>query len=114
VVGEADGGSRRILEALSIWSCFFFAAVGLDFAELVERSFELAREAMLVHAEVRERAGLFADGGGHGEGGVDFRVRGVDVRRLLGEAEREQIGFKSCDAIETPGGVGERLDELLF
>ena len=57
---------------------FFFAAFGLNFAELFESSFELAGKAVLVAAEIGERAGLIADGGGHGEGGVGFRMSGVD------------------------------------
>src|ERR1035438_8913111 len=42
---------------------FLFAALGLDFAELVECPFELAGEAMLVRAEVGQCAGLFAERG---------------------------------------------------
>ena len=45
---------------------FFLAALGLDFAELVEGPFELAGEALLMHAEVRERAGLLAERGCRG------------------------------------------------
>ncbi len=93
---------------------FVGAAIGLDLAELVERSFELAREAMLVRAEVRECAGVLAQGGGHGKRGVDFRMGRVDVVRLLVDAEREQVGFEGGDAIEAPGSVGERLHELIF
>jgi hypothetical protein len=69
---------------------------------------------MLVAAEVRERAGLFADRGGHGESGVNFRVSGVDVVGLFVDAERKEVSFESGDAIDTPGCVGEGLHELLF
>ena len=57
---------------------FFFAAFGLNFAELFQSSFELAGKAVFVAAEIRERAGLVADGGSHGEGSVGFRMSGVD------------------------------------
>jgi len=93
---------------------FFFAPLGLNFAELFERPFELAREAMLMAAEVGESPDLIADGSGHGESGLDFRVGGVDVFGLFVDAESEKIGFESGDAVDAPGCIGEGLDELLF
>ena len=93
---------------------FYFAALGLNFAELLERPFELAREAVLMAAEVRESAGLVAHGGGHGEGGLDFRVSGIDVFGLFVDAEGEKISFESGDAVDAPRCIGEGLHELLF
>ena len=43
---------------------------------------------MLVGAEIRERAGLLADRGCHGEGSMGFRVSSVDFVGLFVDAER--------------------------
>ena len=93
---------------------FFFAALGLNLAELLESSFELAGKAMFVAAEVGEGADLFADGSGHGQSGLDFRVSGGDIGRLFVDAESKKISFKSGDAIDAPGSIGEGLNELLL
>jgi hypothetical protein len=68
------------------------AALGLDFAELIERLLELAGEPLGVRAE-----------------GGQLRDEGLGVG-VLGE----QLGFQKRDAVETPGGVGEFLGELGF
>ncbi len=74
--------------------CFGGAAFGLDFAELFESAVELSGESRLVCAEGGEGAGLLDEGFGGSWG--------------------EEGGFKGGDAVEAPGGGGERVDELFF
>ncbi len=92
-----DGGGIFEVAELAL------AAVILDGAELFERFVELFREAMAVHAE-----------GGDGFVGVhDVESdRGFFSRRVGGAGE--EVGFEERNAIESPGGVGDFLDELGF
>ena len=79
------------------------AALGLDFAELVECLSELAGEALRVHAE-----------GGEGTVGVDdVEVDAGLIGVRVGGAV-EEGGFEHRDAVEAPGGVGELPGELSF
>jgi hypothetical protein len=78
-----DGGGVFEVAAL--------CAFGLDFAEVVQGLLELAGEPLVVHTE-----------GGEGAVGVD------DVN--VGASE--ESNFERRDAVDTPGGVGEFLDEL--
>jgi len=77
------------------------AALGLDFADVVQGFLELAGESLVVQTE-----------GGEGAVGVDD----VEVDRgLLGGwvgGAVEEGGFEQGDAVEAPGGVGEFLGEL--
>src|SRR5579863_9728386 len=76
-------------------------AVGLDFAELLEGSLELAREARAVEAE-----------GGDGAVGVDdVEGDGGFFVGWMGGA-MEHLGFEGGDSVEAPGGVGKFLSEL--
>ena len=93
---------------------FFFTALGLHVAELFECPFELTRETLLVHAERAQCARLFAEGVGRGEGDVGLGMIGDDVIGMLGHAEAEQTVFERGNAVEAPGSVGERLDELVL
>ncbi len=70
----------------------FVAALGLDFAELVDGLLELAGEPLVVHAE----------SGDQGNKGLGVRVLGKELR------------FELRDAVEAPGGVDEFLGELSF
>ena len=81
-----EGGGIFEIAALAI------GAVGLDFAELVERLLELAGQPLRVHAE----------GGEQGNKGLGVGVLG------------KQLGFEQRDAVEAPGGVGEFLREVRF
>ena len=81
-----EGGGIFEIAALAI------GAVGLDFAELVERLLELAGQPLRVHAE----------GGEQGNKGLGVGVLG------------KQLGFEQRDAVEAPGGVGEFLSEVRF
>jgi hypothetical protein len=67
------------------------ATLGLDFAELIHGLLELAGEPRVVQAE-----------GDEGTVGVD------DVK--VGAVE--ESGFECGDAVDSPGGVGDFLDEL--
>jgi len=106
-VGSPDEWSRPLV-------LFSLAAFGLDFAELFEGPFELAGEAVLVHAQGGEGLGLLAEGFGGGQGGVHFRFGGVDAAGVRGHAEGEEVGFQGHDAVQTPGCVGDGLDQLFF
>jgi len=79
------------------------AALGLDFAERVEGLLELAGEAVALDAEAGEEA---------------MGVDDVEGDFLIGwngsGGAREDLGFEERDAVETPGGVGELLNELGF
>jgi hypothetical protein len=91
--------SRGLLEV----TLLLVAALGLDFAELVQGVLELAREAMGVQSE-------------SGEGAVGVDDVKVDAS-LLGwwvGGTVEERGFERGDAVETPGGVGDFLSELGF
>src|SRR5579871_2840553 len=74
------------------------AALGLDGSELNEGLFEEVGDAMAVQAEV-------AEGLNRGLG----RRWGLGVHGL-----GEQIGFEKRHALETPSGVGEFVDEMVF
>src|SRR5260370_16741913 len=67
-----------------------------------------------MHAEGGEGAGVFTQGFGDGQGGVDFRVFGNNVIGVLGEAQGEEIVFQGRNAVQAPGGVGDGLHELFF
>lgn len=96
VVFEKSGG---VVEAAAL----ALGAVGLEVAEGVERFLKLAREAVALDAEVGEESM-----------GVDDVEGDFAIERDGGGGAGEHVGFKQRDAIETPGGVGEFLDELGF
>ena len=79
----------------------------LEFAEQGNGSFELTGEALGVDAEVSElfRVPLEVQAHGYCAAGGAGRAKG-DVR--------EDIGFKRGGAVESPGGVGQCLDEMDF
>jgi hypothetical protein len=77
------------------------AALGLDFAEVIQGLLELAGKALIVQAESRE-----------GTVGVDdVEVDASLIGGWVGGAV-EEGGFERRDAIDAPGGVGEFLGEL--
>ncbi len=61
-------------------------ALSLKFADLLEGLFENPVEALFVHTEVGDDVTLLAVGFGHGEGGADARVIGVDAVFVLESA----------------------------
>ena len=91
---------------------FGYAALRLDLAELSEGAFELASEALAVDADVGECPVVLAEGLGHGESRFDLRMVDVDVILHFGDAERVEIGLDRRGAVDLPGCVAERLDEL--
>ena len=93
---------------------FARAALSLDGVEAFESLLKLAGEALRVDAEVGEVAGLGAEGEGGGERGVNLRIGGVDGVLVFGESEGKEVGFEGGDAVESPGGVGDFMDELFF
>jgi hypothetical protein len=78
-------------------------AVGLDVAERIHGLLELAREALALDAQVGEEA----------MGVDDVKVDGSLLGGRISGAV-EEFGFEERDAVETPGGIGELLDELGF
>ena len=92
MVDENFGGIAELL-------AFAFAALLLDFAELLEGLLELTGEALAVEAE-----------GGECTVGVEDIELGIG--RVSGA--REQLGFEVWNSIEAPGGVGEFVDQLGF
>jgi hypothetical protein len=76
-------------------------AVGLDFAELLQGFLELAGEALVVQPE-----------SGEGTMGIDdVEVdSGLFGGRVGGAIKKG--GFQVRDTVETPGGIGDFLDEL--
>jgi hypothetical protein len=85
------------------FAALMLAALELDVAELVERLLELAGESCAVEAEAGEELVGVDDvesrglrGGGRGQGAVEY------------------VGFEEGDAAESPGGIGEFLNELGF
>src|SRR5947207_5681965 len=92
---------------LDFVAAFLFAASRLDFTELFEAAVELARDALLVHADRSERAHLIAVSLGGRKRGMDFRIIDHDGLGLLFGSEREQVRFVSAGAVEAPGAVGE-------
>jgi len=90
------------------------AALVLDFTELVESAFELAGEALAVDTDLGEGAGVLAERQGHCEGSFGLRMIRPDAGFHFGAAEREEIGLDRGSAVDSPGGIDERLDELGF
>ena len=93
---EFEKGSGTLEVALLLET-----ALGLDFAELVERLLELAGEPLAVHAESGESAVCVDDVK------ADSRLLGGRVGGAVKEG-----GFEHRDAVDAPGGVGELLGEL--
>jgi hypothetical protein len=91
--------SRGLLELALLLA----TALGLDFAELVQRFLELAGEPV----------GVEAEGGESAMGVDDIEIDASLLGGWIGGAIEER-GFERGDAVETPGGVGEFLDELRF
>ena len=81
-----DGSGVPELAALE------FTPLSLDNAKLIERFLELAGEAVAVKAKV-------GHGGDEGLGGGDLV---------------KQVGLEDRNAVETPGSVGQFLDQLSF
>jgi hypothetical protein len=92
-----EGGGVPEVAALAL------VTIGLDIEELVERFLELAGEALALDAEAVEKA----------MGVDDVKVDGGLLGGRIGGAI-QQVGFEERDAVETPGGVGELVDELGF
>jgi hypothetical protein len=80
-----------------------FGAVGLNLAELVEALLELPGKALALDAEVGDEAM-----------GVDDVEGNLLIEREGSSGAREHLGFKQGDVVETPGSVGELLNELRF
>jgi hypothetical protein len=78
---------------------FLGTAGFLEVAELSDGPFELAREALGVEAEVSQGFGL---------------VQETFDEVPPGVVEGEEVGFERDDAIEAPGDVGQRLDQMIF
>ena len=78
-------------------------AVGLGLFELGDVAFEGFLDALFVEGEAFEGSGLFCDGGCFDDGGLDFRVTGLE--ELLGAievAEHDYVLAVGRDGLETP------------
>jgi hypothetical protein len=78
-------------------------ALGLDLAQLVEAFLELPGEAIALDAEVGEEAM-----------GIDDVECDLLIEWDGSGGARQDFGFEERDAVETPGSVGELLNELRF
>ena len=90
------------------------AALGLDLAELREGPFEQADDALAIDADIRKGVDVVAESEGHGEGGVGLGVVGVDAAFVFSDAERKEVGLAGGGAVEAPGGISQRLNQLFF
>jgi hypothetical protein len=86
---------------------FFFGehglAKGLEFQEQVEVHVEVLRQLLLVGGKVREELRVVAEGQRLNHGGVDFRVRRLDVGVGLGMACGEDVFFDGVNTVDSPG-----------
>jgi len=86
----------------------------LELLEQGQGFFELAREALAVEAEGGESLGVGVEDVGDAQGFAHLVGGFVMPQILMDDADGEQIGFDRGDAVESPGGVGEGLDEVSF
>src|SRR5271165_4043466 len=75
-------------------------------------AFASARDALLVEAEVAERLEVLLESERGGAGGSGAIVWRVDLIFEIDGAEGEQGLLHSAEAVETPGAVGDGLDQL--
>jgi hypothetical protein len=73
---------------------------------------ELAGEALAMEAQSGESLGVAVEGVGDAQGLAHLVGSFVEPQILMDHAEHEQVVFERGDAVESPGGVGESLDEL--
>jgi len=83
---------------------YLAAALRLKFAELFCRLIESV--AMLVHTEVGQGLGLFAERPRHGERGRSRVVFCVDA------VLSQHVRFDGRDAIQAPGKIGDGLSQV--
>ncbi len=115
MVGEVFGLVHfQNLSGLVELALFDCAAIGLDLTEQREGPLELAGEALALGADVGKCPHVFAKCQGHRECGFGLRMVDADTVLHFGDAEREEIGLDGGGAVDSPGGVDERLDELGF
>ena len=89
----------RDVEKMVQVTVFLGTAGFLEVAELGHGLFELAGEALAVHAEI-------------GEG---FRLVKEAVHEVPGGVrDAEEVAFEAGHAVEAPGDVGQGLDEIFF
>jgi hypothetical protein len=93
---------------------FVFTALGLDLAELLESAVEQTGEALLINTDVGEGVALAVESLSEGQGSGGSRLIGVDGVEMVLGGEGKEGGFSGRNAIEAPGSVAQRLDELIF
>src|SRR5271166_4873906 len=87
-------------------------AVGLHFFDQLEGTLQLTREALFVEREPGQAFALLFKGEGLGDGFGARVVRRARLVQLVGSGDGERAVFRGADAVETPRGVGDGLDEL--
>jgi hypothetical protein len=102
---ERHGGRFELLALLG-------AAVVLELLQKGQRAFELAGEALAVEAQSGESLGVAVEGIGDAQGLTHLVGSFVEPQILMDHAEHEQVVFERGGAVESPGGIGESLDEL--
>ena len=81
-------------------------AFGLEGFERGEIFFEGAADAAFISGEKGKFLGALEEGGGGGEGGIDFVVAGIDGIDLLAMADGEDALLDRGGALEPPHGLG--------
>lgn len=92
---------------------FGFAALGLNFAKLLEGLEKTAGEALLVERESEEGIRL-AEGFGENDGGVGFGVGSVPGGGVFVMADGEEIVLGGGEAMEAELEIGTGVSELGF
>src|SRR5580704_10560854 len=93
---------------------FVFTPLGLDLTELLKSAVEQAGQALLVNADIGEGVALVVEGFSQGQSPSGAGFIGADGIEMVLGGEGKESGLGGGNAVEAPGGVAERLDELFF
>ena len=93
---------------------FGFAALFLEFEEVLLVAGDGSVEAVLVEGEGGEVLGSAAEGAGLGDGGLDFGGVGFDVVGEFVVTEAEGVEFDGSGAVDAPVVLGDGNGELVL
>jgi hypothetical protein len=93
---------------------FAFAALGLDFAELLQGLEEAARETRLVGGESVARVLGTSHGFGEGQGGMGFGMAGFPFVSVFGVADGKEIVLGGGEAMQTELEIGAGVGKFGF